>query len=117
MIDGSAIVNPARYANRQDSKLTHELGDPYPTMTDSQKVAWRELQQDLPWLNNSHRVIVRIACYWIAKLDDGEDLGVNAITGLSSILSKLGASPVDESKVNHGDGGEEDESDKFFRPN
>ena len=117
MIDGSAIVNPARYANRQISKLTSGLGDPYPKMTDSQKAAWHELKKDLYWLNSSHRVIVRLACYWIAKLDDGEDLGINAATALSSLLSKLGASPVDESRVNHGDNGDEEETDKFFRPN
>lgn len=109
------MINPGRYADRQTSKRTQGLGDPYPSMTDSQKEAWAELRYELPWLNSAHRVMVRLACRYIAKLDDGEDIGVNAITTLSSILSKLGASPADESKVSHPDNGEEDESDKFFR--
>lgn len=86
-------------------------------MTDSQKEAWYSLRQDLPWLKNSHRVMVRLACHWIAKLDDGADLGINAATALSSLLSKLGASPVDESRVNHGDNGDKDPEDRFFKPN
>lgn len=50
-------------------------------------------------------------------MDEG-DFGINAAQALSSILSKLGASPADESKVNHGDDGDEDPDDKFFgRPN
>jgi hypothetical protein len=46
------------------------------------------------------------------------DFGVNATQALSSLLSKLGATPVDETKVNHADGDEEEPESKFFgRPN
>ena len=67
----------------------------------------------MPWLNSSHRVLVRLACIWIAKMDD-KDFGVSATQALSSILSKLGATPVDETKVGHGGNEEEDPEDKFF---
>lgn len=86
-------------------------------MSDEQKEAWQELRNDLPWLNSSHRVMVRLACRFMAQMDEG-DFGINAAQALSSILSKLGASPADESKVNHGDDGESDPDDKYFgRPN
>jgi hypothetical protein len=51
-------------------------------------------------------------------MDDAE-FGVSATQALSSILSKLGATPVDETKVNHGGEEDEDPADEFFtgRPN
>ncbi|GAA0715266.1 hypothetical protein [Dokdonella soli] len=49
---------------------------------------------------------------------DEAEFGVSATQALSSILSKLGATPVDETKVNHDDGEEEDPLDRFFcKPN
>ena len=88
-------------------------------MTDAQKAVWSEMVGDMPWLNSSHRVLLRLACYHAARLDEGGDFGVSATQALSSILSKLGATPVDETKVNHGGDGEEDPADQYFngRPN
>lgn len=45
-------------------------------------------------------------------MDEGE-LGVQASSVLSGLLSKLGATPVDESKVFHADA-EDDPDDEFF---
>ena len=45
-------------------------------------------------------------------MDEGE-LGVQASSVLSALLSKLGATPVDESKVHRG--WEKDPDDEFFR--
>jgi hypothetical protein len=110
---GAALVNPERFKDRKVSKRTNPLGEPYLKMTDAQKEAWEELRFELPWLNSSHRPLVRLASKWMAKMDE-DDFGVSATQALSSILSKLGATPVDESKVNHGDDDDEDPSDKFF---
>ncbi len=112
---GAAIKNPGRHADRKAPKGARPLGDPYKTMTAAQKRAWVEFEQEMPWLNASHRVLLRMACLWAAKLDDpNADFGVSATQALSSILSKLGATPVDESKVNHGGGDEEDPEEGFF---
>jgi len=110
---GAALVNPERFKDRKVSKRTNPLGDPYIKMTSIQVEAWEELRAELPWLNSSHRPLVRLACKWMARMDDDE-FGVSATQALSSILSKLGATPVDESKVNHGEDDDEDPSDKFF---
>lgn len=110
---GAALVNPERFKERKVSKRTRPLGEPYLRMTDPQKEAWQELSYELPWLNSSHRTLVRLACIWMAKMDE-DDFGVSATQALSSILSKLGATPADESKVNHGDDEEDDPADKFF---
>ncbi|WP_439444451.1 hypothetical protein ABWU93_11390 [Xanthomonas translucens pv. translucens] len=118
---GAELKNPGRHAGRSAAKGARPLGDPYQNMTVAQKKAWLEFSAEMPWLNSSHRVLLRLACYWAAKLDSPRaKFGVSATQALSSILSKLGATPVDESKVNHGGGEEEDPTDAFFtrgRPN
>lgn len=79
-------------------------------------MVWAEMVGDMPWLNSSHRVLLRLACYHAARLDEDGEFGVSATQALSSILSKLGATPVDETKVNHGDGDEDDPDEALFRP-
>lgn len=112
---GAAIKNPARFADRKKPKGTRPLGEPYKEMTAGQKRAWAEFEQEMPWLNASHRVLLRLACLWTAKLNDRKaDFGVSATQALSSILSKLGATPVDETKVCNGGGEEADPEDEFF---
>jgi hypothetical protein len=113
---GAELKNPGRFKDRKAPKAK-PLGIPYANMTDEEKECWREMAGDMPWLNAGHRVMVRLACYHTARLMGGGEFGVSATQALSSILSKLGASPTDETKVNHGDG-EDDEDDEFFgKPN
>lgn len=111
---GAHLKNPGRFKDRKAPKRTRPLGEPYASMTEAQKAAWAEFQRDLPWLTSSHRVLLRLACMWTARLDQPE-FGVSATQALSSILSKLGATPADETKVNHGEG-DEDDDDEFFGP-
>lgn len=114
---GAVLKNAGRFSDRKTQKRTRPLGEPYLKMTDAQKEAWAEYAAEMPWLHSAHRQLVRLACVLSAKVEDGSD-GVSAVQALSSILSKLGATPVDETKVNHADGEDEDPADAFFaRPN
>lgn len=116
-VSGAALNHPGRFKDRKAPKNVKPVGEPYLRMTDAQKECWYELAGEMPWLNSAHRVLLRLACYHAARLDEGGDFGVSATQALSSILSKLGATPVDETKVTHGDD-EDDEDEKFFgRPN
>ena len=119
-VSGAIVKNVGRFADRKAAKHTRPIGDPYLKMTDDQRAAWYEYAEELPWLNSSHRPLLRLACIWTAKMDDVE-FGVSATQALSAILSKLGATPVDETKVNHGSEEDEDPADKYFassgRPN
>lgn len=47
-----------------------------------------------------------------ARMETDSDMGVNAIAALGTALSKLGATPTDETKVNHGE--DPDDEDEFF---
>lgn len=116
---GADVKNPGRFAGRTAPKSTRPVGKPYAGMDDSEIGYWNEFVSELPWLHSGHRVLLRVACRLASQLD-GEDFGVSKAQALSSILSKLGATPTDESKVMHGDGDEEpDSAEAFFasRPN
>lgn len=109
-ITGAAVLHPGRHKDRKQPKATRPIGEPYAAMSETERGQWFEFVRDLPWLNSSHRVILRVACRLSADLD-GEDFGVSKAQALSSILSKLGATPADESKVSMPD---DEEADEFF---
>lgn len=108
---GADAKNPSRHADRKKPKGTRAIGEPYTKMTEAEQSQWHEFVRDLPWLNSSHRVILRMACKLTVDMD-GDEFGVSKAQALSSILSKLGATPADESKVSGG--GDDDEPDEFF---
>jgi hypothetical protein len=111
---GSDIAHPGRHASRSKPRGTRHIGEPYKTMSDGEQEQWHEFVRDLPWLNSSHRVVLKLACRLTCQMDDG-DFGVSKAQALGSILSKLGATPADESKVSAPD--DEEEADEFFGPN
>jgi hypothetical protein len=114
-VSGAKLKNAGRFEGRTAPKKARPIGEPYAAMTESQKTVWREMVADMPWLDSSHRILLRLACFHAARLDTDADFGVSATQALSSILSKLGATPVDATKVNHGDDGDEDPDDELFR--
>lgn len=117
LTSGAALKNPQRFRDRKSPK-SRPLGEPYVRMTDEQKAAWEEFRKDLPWLSAAHRQILRLACVYAAKIDSGEELGVSAARTFTSLLTKLGATPADETRVKHEGDEAADESDRFFsRPN
>ncbi len=113
-VTGAAIKNPGRFKDRKEPSGTRALGEPYKTMNEAQIECWREFASELPWLNSSHRVLVHMACILTARLCSGENFGIQAAQTLSAILSKLGATPVDSSKVNYAGNDEVDPADEFF---
>lgn len=116
-VSGAALKNPGTFKARKVPKGTRALGEPYARMSEDQCAAWEEFRADLPWLNSSHRTLLRLACILTCRLDEA-DVGVNQIQTLSAILSKLGATPVDETKIAVPDDDDSDPADAFFgRPN
>lgn len=66
----------------------------------------------MPRLYVGHRALLRLVCKLAARMDGGE-LGVQASSVLSGLLSKLGATPADESRVFHV-APDDDADDEFF---
>lgn len=83
-------------------------------MTKQQVAVWKEQVENMPWLHAGHRLLLRQVCILAARMETDPEMGVSAMQALGSLLSKLGATPVDETKVNHGQGDDEDPDDKHF---
>lgn len=113
-VSGADVKNPGRHADRKKPKGTRPIGEPFKGMTVDQAEAWECFKSELPWLNSSHRALLQAVCVLRARLNVDPDIGVNALTTYSAMLSKLAATPVDETKVSYGDGEEEDPADQFF---
>lgn len=116
-VTGAADKNPQRHRNRKAPKGTRPLGEPFARMTEGQRQAWEAFRAELPWLNSSHRALLQVACVLRDRVDTDPEVGVSAIQAYSAILSKLAATPVDETKVMLGDDEEDEEEGFFRRPN
>lgn len=112
-ISGRTERDPQRYRDRTKITGLRPLGDPYKTMTEAQVQAWEELRTNLPWLKASDRQIVRMTCVQIAKLD-GNELSITGMRLLTGLLSKLGATPVDQCRVFYKPA-EEDPDEEFYK--
>ena len=110
-IMGAELKHPERFADRAEPKCLGSIGAPYARMSEAEKGQWYEFQRDLPWLNRSHRVILRIACNLTVAMDGDEFTPAKAQV-LSAILSKLGATPADASRISIA--GQANEPDEFF---
>lgn len=117
-VSGAALKNPGTFRGRKAPR-SRPLGDAYASMTPGQVDAWEEFREELPWLNASHRALLQAACVLRARLNEDPAIGVNALQTYSAILSKLAATPVDETKVSAPDDDDGDPADAFFggRPN
>lgn len=113
-VTGAALIHAGRFADRKASKRTRPIGEPYKMMSEAEQSAWHEFAHELPWLNSSHRALLQLACRLRARLNDDPDMGVNAMQAYSAILSKLAATPVDETKVNHGEGEDDELTERYF---
>lgn len=113
-VSGATLKDPGRFKDRKTPKGTRPLGEPYKSMTDDQCEAWEAFRSELPWLNSSHRALLQLACVLRARLNTDPDMGVNALSAYSSVLSKLAATPVDETKVSSPDDEDEDPAEKYF---
>lgn len=111
---GADKLHPSRHADRSQPSVK-PLGKPSTFLDQHGKQAWEAFKSELPWLAESDRSLVEIAAHVRGRLLSGEDVGVTALSMLQSILSKMGASPADRSKVSAPDGDEPE--DEFFGPN
>lgn len=76
------------------------------------KRAWARFRVELPWLTAADNALLEIASTVRGRMLAGEIPGTTALSMYQSVLSKLGATPTDRSKVNMPD--EEPEEDEFF---
>lgn len=71
-----------------------------------------------PWLKHHDRIAVEMTARLIYRMRIEPEFGVSATQALSALLSKLGLTPTDVTKVPHDEDDAGDPDDRFFdRPN
>jgi hypothetical protein len=100
---------------RREPESTGPLGPPPAWLKEPAADAWEAFDDELPWLNRSHRCIVGIASIARAELATG-CADTRMLTLLRQCLGQLGATPSDSSKVSVPDGEKDDTdpSEKYF---
>jgi hypothetical protein len=117
---GADVKNPQRHRDRKAPPKTRPLGEASPFLKEADKAkqaagfvtAWEAFRRELPWLTEGHRTLVEVACSVRGRMFNGEEIGITALSLLQVCLSKLGATPVDESRLNIADDG--DSGDPMF---
>jgi hypothetical protein len=113
-VSGAIAKNPQNFRGRKAPR-SRPLGEPYAAMTAPERAVWAEFQRECPWLRAHHRLVLRMACILTAKMDEPKGLTLAGMDSLSRLLSKLGATPTDDTKIAHGDDGDSDDpTDRFF---
>ncbi|MCP5431860.1 MAG: hypothetical protein H6923_01180 [Alphaproteobacteria bacterium] len=97
-VTGATLKNPGRYRGRAEPKVG-PIGEPPAYLDEAARKAWRLFVRELPWLARSDRALLELVCPLRARIMAGEALGTKLATFYRMVLSKLGASPSDRSKV------------------
>lgn len=112
---GAEVKNPQRHRGRAQPKGLGELGPASAFLGPFEKRAFEAFRRELPWLKESHRVLVELAARYRGRMMDPEDrLPMDNAQELRRCLAQLGATPADESRVTTGGGDEEDPDDALF---
>lgn len=112
-VTGAAGKNPQRHRDRKEPAGGTPLGDPSTFLDEDGQRAWEGFKRELPWLMESDRALVEIAAKLRGLVLSGSDVGEGKLKLLQTILSKMGASPADRSKIAYGE--DDEEEDEFFR--
>lgn len=122
---GRGRVNPAlkdavtgqdkKSTGRKSGKVakTKPIGEPYDDMTEEACEIWHRTVDEIPWLDSSHRMLLRQLCILHVR-DSVVGLSAGQLTTYVKILQLMGATPVDASKLTLSDDQTEDPLDKFF---
>ena len=108
---GADIKDPGRHADRSEPKGA-ALGEAPDYLDDNGKSAWEGFKRELPWLLESDRAVMEVCAKVRGEIISGDDVGVTKLSMYQSMLSKLGATPADRSRIMMSD--EPDEGDEFF---
>ena len=115
-VTGRTKENPGRFDGRNEPAVAEGVGEPFEWLTDNAKQAWRDLADEIPWLNKSHRSLLGIAANIRGRMMSNEDVGVQAMNLLRQALGQMGATPADASKAGAmpGDKEQEDPTAQYF---
>ncbi|MBQ2263253.1 MAG: hypothetical protein II336_18065 [Loktanella sp.] len=113
-ITGAVAKNAGRFKDRAAPQVK-SLGLAPKRFSGAQREMWDEFNADFPWLGRSDRGIVSLAVLlqWQIEMA-GEEATPPMIAQMRLLLSSMGGTPVDRSKVKAPDEEDEDPAEKFF---
>lgn len=97
---GDAYKNKKRYED-SGNPTVQKLGDPSDGMTEAEQAIWYAFKREIPWLYESHRALMEIACATRARVRQGSAT-MQEIKMSVQILKMLGASPTSENQIPDG---------------
>lgn len=105
--------DPQRFEGRNEPRVEGALGDPPDWLVDTNaskaRSAWLLFQREIPWLNESHRMLVGLAANIQGRVMANQEVGVQALNLLRQCLGQMGATPSDASKVTLPEDDEDDD--------
>jgi hypothetical protein len=111
---GTLDKNPSRYKGRTEPQ-SQPLGRPSSILNKQEAKAWFMCCNEAPWLREGDRVLVELVCQLRAKMWTRKGLDSNDVSTLIRVLSKLGMTPVDRSRVLIADDDQaKDQAESFF---
>ena len=113
-VTGAIDKNAGRFKGRATPKIK-SLGPAPKRFTEDQVEIWNEFNEDFPWLGRSDRRVVGLAVLLQSEIDDPEtETPVAVFAQMRMLLSAMGGTPVDRSKVQAPDEEEDDPADEFI---
>lgn len=102
-VTGRDQHDKGRFKDRKEPQGIPPLGMPpkwiKDTDTNKALTAWNEFAKDYPWLNDSHRTHLVIACSIYGRVIADQDVGVQALNLLRQCVGQMGGNPSDATKV------------------
>jgi len=103
--------DPGRFKDRREPQGIPPLGRPpkwiKDTDTNKALTAWMEFAKDYPWLNDSHRTHLVIACNIYGRVIADQEVGVQALNLLRQCVGQMGGNPADATKITVADDDED----------
>jgi len=111
-ITGAVAKNAGRFKNRAKPKVL-SLGPAPKSFTPEQVAIWDMFNADFPWLGRADRSLVKMAVMLDEMIDSGQ-APIAVFAQYRMLLSSMGGTPVDRSKVATPDDDSGDPADEFL---
>jgi len=111
-VTGADKRSPGRFKGRS-APVVRSLGPAPKRFTDEQREIWNEFNEDMPWLGRSDRRVVGLAVMLQDVIDAGGDVPIAVYAQMRMLLSSMGGTPVDRSKVSAPEEESADPADEF----
>jgi hypothetical protein len=97
-VKGSTLKNPKLFKDRRDPKAD-PLGPPSVWMDAAQRAAWACYVAEIPWLMESDRSHLEVACYVRGRLMSGADVSVAQLNLMRLAGGQMGGNPADRTRI------------------